>query len=578
DAMNNDGSRVPAAVYARVSSDKQDVDLSISAQLKAMRDHAEQNGYQVVREYVDEAESGRSIDRPGFKAMIAAARQQVSPFRAILVWKLSRFARSREDSIVYKSLLRKHGVQVVSINEPLEDTPSGRLLEGIIEVIDEFYSANLSQDVVRGMRETASRGFYPGSPIPYGYRRVKVQDGDTQRTKLEPDPVTSVLVERVFRECLSGTGLLEIAKGLNRDGLTTRTGRPWAKTTLHKVLRNEACTGMLIWGQARKRRGSTGDGIPPIRVEGAWPPLVDRDTFDQVQAKLASRAPRVTHPRVAHSEYVLSGMIRCKPCGTAMIGHAVKSGKFFYYMCGNSRRRGREVCNTPLLPKDKVEGFVIDRIKQYILTEENLEDVVAIANDELAQTCSAERERLKALDVQVADVDGRLTKLYDALETGEFQGGELAPRIKALFQKKDELLQARTEAEEALRQNTVQLADPRVVRDYVNDLRDFLANSGIVERKAFLRSFVERVEVDGSQVTVVYTIPMLPDKPPTDTEAVGVLPFVRDGVPSCTIARTPLSNSTPSSPCGPTSLSGGSGRVYLITAARPLTTISWTNG
>jgi DNA invertase Pin-like site-specific DNA recombinase len=159
-----------AAIYARVSSEKQDADLSISAQLKALREYALRNGYIVAREYVDEAESGRSIDRPGFKQMIATARQKPAPFEAILVWKLSRFARNREDSIIYKSLLRKQGIQVISMNEPVEDTPSGRLLEGIIEVIDEFYSANLSQDVVRGMRESASRGFYPGSPVPYGYR------------------------------------------------------------------------------------------------------------------------------------------------------------------------------------------------------------------------------------------------------------------------------------------------------------------------------------------------------------------------------------------------------------------------
>jgi site-specific DNA recombinase len=137
------------AIYARVSSEKQDIDLSISAQLKALREYSSRNNHIVTKEYIDEAESGRSIDRPGFKEMISAARQKPAPFEAILVWKLSRFARNREDSIIYKSLLRKHGIQVISINEPLEDTPSGRLLEGIIEVIDEFYSANLSQDVIR---------------------------------------------------------------------------------------------------------------------------------------------------------------------------------------------------------------------------------------------------------------------------------------------------------------------------------------------------------------------------------------------------------------------------------------------
>ena len=104
------------AIYARVSSEKQDVDLSISAQLKALREYVARNNHIIVIEYIDEAESGRSIDRPGFKQMIAAARQKPAPFEAILVWKLSRFARNREDSIIYKSLLRKHGVQIISIN------------------------------------------------------------------------------------------------------------------------------------------------------------------------------------------------------------------------------------------------------------------------------------------------------------------------------------------------------------------------------------------------------------------------------------------------------------------------------
>ncbi|MCK4794150.1 MAG: recombinase family protein, partial [Desulfobacteraceae bacterium] len=162
--------------YARVSSDKQDVDLSISAQLKALREHALINGYQVIKEFVDEAESGRSSLRPFFREMIALARRPNKPFDAILVWKYSRFARSREDSILYKAMLKKAGVQVISINEPFDNSPTGRLMEAIIESLDEFYSDNLGEEVTRGMRESASRGFYLSVNPPYGYRKVKVRD------------------------------------------------------------------------------------------------------------------------------------------------------------------------------------------------------------------------------------------------------------------------------------------------------------------------------------------------------------------------------------------------------------------
>ena len=155
-----------AAIYARVSSEAQDTTLSILAQLRALREYAERHGYEVVREFVDEAESGRTAARLAFREMIAFARTKQPPFEAILVWKLNRFARSRADSITYKTLLRNKGIEVISINEPMDNSPTGRLLEGIIESIDEFYSANLGQDIKRGMRENASRGFFNGSRPP----------------------------------------------------------------------------------------------------------------------------------------------------------------------------------------------------------------------------------------------------------------------------------------------------------------------------------------------------------------------------------------------------------------------------
>ena len=171
----------PVALYARVSSDRQDVDLSVAAQLRALRDYAQKNGYVVAREYVDEAESGRIADRPQFQRMLDEASKPESLFRGILVWKFSRFTRKREHAVAFKSMLRRRGVRVVSITEQADDTPSGKLLEAIIESVDEFYSENLAQEVTRGMREAASRGFWMTTYAPYGYKRVHVQDGVKKR-------------------------------------------------------------------------------------------------------------------------------------------------------------------------------------------------------------------------------------------------------------------------------------------------------------------------------------------------------------------------------------------------------------
>ena len=156
----------PVALYARVSSDRQDVDLSIAAQLRALRDYAEKHDYLVAREYVDEAESGRIADRPEFQKMLNEAAKPEAPFKEILVWKFSRFTRKREHAVAFKSMLRRRGVRVVSITEQADDTPTGKLLEAIIESVDEFYSENLAQEVTRGMREAASRGFWMTTYAP----------------------------------------------------------------------------------------------------------------------------------------------------------------------------------------------------------------------------------------------------------------------------------------------------------------------------------------------------------------------------------------------------------------------------
>ena len=138
----------PAALYARVSSNRQDVDLSVSAQLRALKDYAKANGYSVAREYVDEAESGRVADRPQFREMIEEGSQPKAPFQVILVWKFSRFTRKREHAVAFKSMLRRKGVRVVSITEHADDSPTGKLMEAIIESVDEFYSENFTSVLV----------------------------------------------------------------------------------------------------------------------------------------------------------------------------------------------------------------------------------------------------------------------------------------------------------------------------------------------------------------------------------------------------------------------------------------------
>jgi site-specific DNA recombinase len=510
-----------AAIYARVSSDRQDIDLSISAQLKALREYASRNGYVVVKEYIDEAESGKTTNRPQFREMIAQARRIPKLFAVVLVWKYSRFARNREDSIVFKAMLRKAGVQVISINEPLEDTPTGRLLEAMIESLDEFYSANLGEEVTRGMRESASRGFWVASYAPYGYRKVMVKDGVKERPKLEIEPSQSSVIQRIFQGITDGRGLIEIAKELNREGIVGPRGRGWGKTTIHKILTNEVYTGTLVWGRQSSRN------LKPIRVENALPAIIDTDTFQQAQVCLNERAFTNKHPKRVASNYLLSGLARCGYCGKSLIGQDAKGGRFHYYVCGTLQKRGAGSCQAAYTSKERLEQSVIDKVKEHVLNYESLEELVRIVNDEMDSVARDYSERLNIVLEEIESVSQRLERLYDALETGSLKLADLAPRIQRLRQHQEQLNATRLELEGLLSDRKVELADAEAVKNCIIDLRTILEESTIAERKSFIKSIVREVIVTGSEVTLSYRPPLLAGM--MSKETLSVPPIVHGG-------------------------------------------------
>jgi len=544
---------VRAAVYARVSSERQaEKDLSIPAQLKALREYADKQGWRVVEQFIDEAESARTADRPEFQRMIALSRQKKPSFSVILVWKLSRFARNREDSILYKAMLRKHGVQLVSINEPIDDSPAGRMLEGMIEVIDEFYSANLSVDTVRGMNENASRGFLNGSRAPYGYKRVRVKVGDAEKVKLDIEAAEAPLLKRVFQMALGGMGVKEIAKRLNAEGLKTRQGNPWTNTVLYYMLTNEAYTGVTVFNAYRYWESKGMREQKPIRVDGTHPALVSREDFEAVRRIFKSRSPKVIHSATLTSDYLLSGLVFCGTCGSRLIGSQAKSGTHFYYVCQRQLKEGPQACRSGFIGRQRLEDAVVNQLKDRVLTDENLTALVDLVNEEMNKDRRGARERVTAIETQLRTLNGRLDKLYVALESGHVDMADIGPRIKALRQEIESL-------EEQKRETIAQEAAPfRVsqaeVRRCVEDLRGLLQDGTIMERKSWLRTWVKRVNVEKQlRGTIEYCLPLAPGKGEGRHEGglsrLGVLSAVQIGCPSPTFTKT-FSRSSLSLPSG----------------------------
>lgn len=301
-----------AAAYIRVSTDNQ-TELSPDSQIKTVRQFAKQHGYIIPNEFIfrDDGISGRRADkRPAFNNMIAAAKQKPSPFCAVLLWKFSRFARNQEESVFYKSMLRKNGVDVVSVSEPTIDGPFGSLIERIIEWTDEYYSIRLSGEVKRGMTERVERGGAVSIPA-FGYNIIDKKYVINQQT--------APIVKRIFADYLNGVPIVRIARQLNDLKITTSKGNVWENRTIEYVLYNPVYIGKIRWNPKRRTRRNYDD--PDIMiVDGEHEPIIDNETFEQVQQRLA--AQKKAHPRNMHAEinqdYMLHGLVKCSNCGASL--------------------------------------------------------------------------------------------------------------------------------------------------------------------------------------------------------------------------------------------------------------------
>ena len=492
-----------AVLYARVSSEQQaEKDLSIPAQLRAMRDYAIKRDWEIFKEFIDAGESARTANRPQFQEMISLAKQKTPPFNVILVWKLSRFARSREDSITYKTLLRKNGVQVISINEQIDDSPTGKLLEGIIESVDEFYSSNLAQDTVRGMKENAQRGFFNGGHVPYGYDVDHIEINKKMKRTWKINEEESQVVQKMYNLCLNGLGAKEIVKEFAKEGIKNRLGNQWSRPHVYYILKNENYTGTYVWN--RKGQG---------RYQNHHPKIIEKQTFINVQQMLAKRSPKQIHPREVSSNHLLTGLIFCKACNKKMKVVSAKSGNFRYYICPNSLNIGKHVCKNKSYNIEKANEYVIKIIKERVLTEAHLVKLVDMVGDELTLLRAQHSKTVYSIQKKLDDIDRRIKKLYQALETDQLTMDVIAPRLNDLYADRNALLAEHEEITERVGDgNQIPKLTVKDIKGYVDDLKNTLSKSSLLEQKCFIRSFVKRIDVSHPKAEIEYTVPLIPPK------------------------------------------------------------------
>lgn len=316
--------------YVRVSTDKQE-ELSPDSQAKLLKDFAHKNGIIISKIFYELGVSGRKAEkRPEFQKMIAMAKSSDHPVDAILVWKFSRFARNQEESIVYKSLLKKkHNVDVISVSEPLVDGPFGSLIERIIEWMDEYYSVRLSGEVTRGMTEKAKRGGYQARP-PLGYRIA--ERGKPPVIVEEEAEIIRIIFQKY---ALEGMGMFDIARYLNLCGFKTSRGKEFERRSVEYILENPTYCGMIRWNRTVNETNEIRPKDEWIIAEGQQPSIISKELFDKAAARRNMEyKPKGSRPSSTYRHW-LSGLVKCPVCGRTMIAKKIVNGKrtYCYFVC-----------------------------------------------------------------------------------------------------------------------------------------------------------------------------------------------------------------------------------------------------
>ncbi len=287
------------ALYIRVSTDDQ-AELSPDAQKRLLLDYAKKNDIIVSKDFIfSESVSGRHVQkRPEFQRMIATAKQPSHPIDVILVWKFSRFARNQEESIVYKSMLKKDRVDVVSVSEPLIEGPFGSLIERIIEWMDEYYSIRLSGEVLRGMKEKALQHGYQSTPC-LGYDAVG--HGKPFVINEAEYAMVSYIMDLYDNQNMDETA---IARRCNDLGYRTKRGNLFERRTVDRILENPFYCGTVIWNG--------------VEFEGTHEVRLSRERFEKRQELIASRKRPIKARNVSACKHWLSGLIKCSICGATL--------------------------------------------------------------------------------------------------------------------------------------------------------------------------------------------------------------------------------------------------------------------
>lgn len=487
----NQKHRKTAVAYGRFSSNNQREE-SIDAQFRAIREYCKKENIELIAEFKDEAISGKTDDREDFQNMISQLLKGNLTVDYVLVHKFNRFARNKYDSALYKKKLKDAGIKVISVSQKIDETPEGELLEGFLETIDQYYSANLAVEVRKGLRENALKGKHAGGQVLFGYSLDK--DGYYVPNE------NAKIVRRIFEEYAAGVPKTEICERLNAEGYRNQRGKKFNTRTLYDLLRNPKYIGIYIYTIDRKETIRLDDVIqnPPI----------DRHLWEQVQ-RLCQEGSLKGRYRKQKRSYLLTGKTFCAECGCQISGGGSKrsggngKGKLNYYYKCVGKTKHKNGCTNTSLNKDWFEPKVLQTVLNTVMDEQQVKHLAKLAFAELEamrDTPVISTAQLKKELSQILTKQARLTDLY-------LDGG----MDKAMLDERNGELQRRKyQIEEELEKrkhiaNSDDLTEKDIedfIKGVVKDIQESNSQADDDFMRAMFYAFVEKVIVSKEKITV----------------------------------------------------------------------------
>lgn len=461
-----------AVVYARYSSRGQQ-EQSIEGQLAAAEAYASRKGYRIIHSYCDRAKTGTNDNRDEFQKMLRDCAK--GKFSVIIVWKVDRFGRNREEITFNKYRAKKHGVRVEYVAENISDGPEGVILESLFEGMAEYFSLQLSQNVRRGLLESAKKHHVIGGWTPLGFRAGKDRS-------YEIDEDQAKIVRMIFEKYAGGMTLFELMRWLNDSGYRTARGKPFAKTSLSRLLQDERYIGTYTFKDV-------------IRDEDAIPAIIDKKTFEEVQ-NMISTNKRMPSGSWDYSEYLLTGKLFCGKCGQPMVG---KSGtgrhgtKYGYYVC--SGKLHRKDCDKKAVRQDVIEDLVLSAFHD-VLQDDGL---LAFIGDKVWALYESEKEEDPAASLrnELKAAEKASASLVRSLELGAVSE-TLVARLNELEEQKAALKVAIAEKELSVSPLTREM-----VQFFLEKFRD-MDFMDVETRKKMLGTFVNSAFVYDDKATVTF--------------------------------------------------------------------------